>query len=280
MMDYIRKYINTQSINDYEKADIILNIFFTGINFLLIVITIALFSSEKQEITDLSYQLIGIYFVNIIVRLYHIYMLQKDISNFMLKELISCIISVDQFYLILSLYVQIAKLLKIKEKINIVFPCFLYALVFFSYDKLITYSPITFNSYLLSFGSLILLTQYMFSVIYVYYIYDLLKPGIDAIISTIISGGKNLSTLQKFIIGAPFSCLVLFVLHYLIKVWLLFFKSPLMLLYGNIVVNIFKNGGIYFTFICCEIIVFALNKQQTQENEKKNDSDEVQIINL
>ena len=280
MMDYLRKYINTQSINDYEKADIILNIFFTGINFLLIVITVALFSSEKQEITDLSYQLIGIYFVNIIVRLYHIYMLQKDISNFMLKELISCIISVDQFYLILSLYVQIAKLLKIKEKINIVFPCFLYVLVFFSYDKLITYSPITFNSYLLSFGSLILLTQYMFSVIYVYYIYDLLKPGIDAIISTIISGGKNLSTLQKFIIGAPFSCLVLFVLHYLIKVWLLFFKSPLMLLYGNIVINIFKNGGIYFTFICCEIIVFALNKQQAQENEKKNDSDEVQIINL
>ena len=279
-MDYLRKYINTQSINDYEKADIFLNIFFTGINFLLIVITVALFSSEKQEITDLSYQLIGIYFVNIIVRLYHIYMLQKDISNFMLKELISCIISVDQFYLILSLYVQIAKLLKIKEKINIVFPCFLYVLVFFSYDKLITYSPITFNSYLLSFGSLILLTQYMFSVIYVYYIYDLLKPGIDAIISTIISGGKNLSTLQKFIIGAPFSCLVLFVLHYLIKVWLLFFKSPLMLLYGNIVINIFKNGGIYFTFICCEIIVFALNKQQTQENEKKNDSDEVQIINL
>ena len=279
-MDYLRKYINTQSINDYEKADIILNIFFTGINFLLIVITVALFSSEKQEITDLSYQLIGIYFVNIIVRLYHIYMLQKDISNFMLKELISCIISVDQFYLILSLYVQIAKLLKIKEKINIVFPCFLYVLVFFSYDKLITYSPITFNSYLLSFGSLILLTQYMFSVIYVYYIYDLLKPGIDAIIGTIISGGKNLSTLQKFIIGAPFSCLVLFVLHYLIKVWLLFFKSPLMLLYGNIVINIFKNGGIYFTFICCEIIVFALNKQQTQENEKKNDSDEVQIINL
>ena len=279
-MASLSKYINTQSINDYEKADIILNIFFTGINFLLIVITVALFSSEKQEITDLSYQLIGIYFVNIIVRLYHIYMLQKDISNFMLKELISCIISVDQFYLILSLYVQIAKLLKIKEKINIVFPCFLYVLVFFSYDKLITYSPITFNSYLLSFGSLILLTQYMFSVIYVYYIYDLLKPGIDAIISTIISGGKNLSTLQKFIIGAPFSCLVLFVLHYLIKVWLLFFKSPLMLLYGNIVINIFKNGGIYFTFICCEIIVFALNKQQTQENEKKNDSDEVQIINL
>lgn len=279
MMDYLRKYIDTQSINDYEKADIILNIFFTGVNFLLIVVTVALFSSEKQEITDLSYQLIGIFFVNIIIRLYHIYMLQKDISNFMLKELISCIISVDQFYLILSLFVQVSKMLKIKEKINIVFPCFLYVLVFFSYEKLITYSPITFNSYLLSFGSLILLTQYMFSVIYVYYIYDLLKPGIDSIIAIIISNSKKLNIVQKFIIGAPFSCLVLFVLHYLIKVWLLFFKSPLMLLYGNIAVNIFKNGGIYFAFISCQIIVYALNKQQVQEVEKKNDAEEEVKIN-
>ena len=279
MMDYLRKYIDTQSINDYENADIILNIFFTGVNFLLIVVTVALFSSEKQEITDLSYQLIGIFFVNIIIRLYHIYMLQKDISNFMLKELISCIISVDQFYLILSLFVQVSKMLKIKEKINIVFPCFLYVLVFFSYEKLITYSPITFNSYLLSFGSLILLTQYMFSVIYVYYIYDLLKPGIDSIIALIISNSKKLNTVQKFIIGAPFSCLVLFVLHYLIKVWLLFFKSPLMLLYGNIAVNIFKNGGIYFAFISCQIIVYALNRQQVQDVEKKNDAEEEVKIN-
>ena len=280
MMDYLRRYLNTQSINDYEKADIILNIFFTGLNFLIIVATVALFSSHNKEITDLSYQLIGIFFVDIIIRLYHIYLLQKDVSNIFLKELISCIIGVDQFYLILSLFTQVSKLLKLKEKVNIVFPCFLYLLIFFSYDKIFTYNPISFNSYLLSFGSLILLTQYMFSAIYVYYIYDLLKPGIDEIIVTMVQGEKHLSYIHKFIIGAPFSCLVLFILHYLIKIWLLFFKSPLLLFYGNIAINIFKEGGKYFAFATCEIIIYALDRLVISESQKKNDSDEIQVINL
>ena len=280
MMDYLRRYLNTQSINDYEKADIILNIFFTGLNFLIIVATVALFSSHNKEITDLSYQLIGIFFVDIIIRLYHIYLLQKDVSNIFLKELISCIIGVDQFYLILSLFTQVSKLLKLKEKVNIVFPCFLYLLIFFSYDKIFTYNPISFNSYLLSFGSLILLTQYMFSAIYVYYIYDLLKPGIDEIIVTMVQGEKHLSYIHKFIIGAPFSCLVLFILHYLIKIWLLFFKSPLLLFYGNIAINIFKEGGKYFAFATCEIIIYALDRLDISDSQKKNDSEEIQVINL
>lgn len=279
MMDYLRKYIDIQSINDYELADIILNAIFTCVDFLIIIIALSLFSSENKEISDLSYRLVGIFFVDIIVRFYRIYLLKKDISNLMLKEIISCVISVDQFYLILSLFVQISKVLKIKQKVNIFYPCFFYLLVFFSYDKLFSYSPIIFNSYLLSFGSLILLTQNMFSIIYVYYIYDLLKPGINEIINIIVSSEKNLSVINKFIIGSPFSCLILFVLHYLIKVWLLFFKSPLMLLYGNIALNIFKDGGKYFAFICCIISVYALNRLQNTEAQKKNDLDEVQIIN-
>ena len=52
-----------------------------------------------------------------------------------------------------------------------------------------------------------------------------------------------------------------------------------MLLYGNIAVNIFKNGGIYFAFISCQIIVYALNRQQVQDVEKKNDAEEEVKIN-
>ena len=80
---------------------------FTCVDFLIIIITLSLFSSENKEISDLSYRLVGIFFVDIIVRFYHIYLLKKDISNLMLKEIISCVISVDQFYLILYLFFQI-----------------------------------------------------------------------------------------------------------------------------------------------------------------------------
>lgn len=278
MIDYIKRYLNRQSVNDYEKAVIILNIFFIGINFLIVVAAVALFSTRSKEISDLSYQLVGILFIDIIIRLYYIYMLQKDVSNIFLKEIISSIIGVDQLYLLLTLFLQIGKFLKIKEIVNIVFPCVLYILIFFSYEKFITYNPITFNSYILSFGSLILLTQYMFAAIYVYYIYDLLKPGIDAIISTIIQGQKRLNYLDKFIMGAPYSCLILFEIHYLLKIWLLFFRSPLIVFYGTLATNIFKEGGKYFAFTIIIIVIYMSNRVSIHEVQKKINSEEEEKI--
>lgn len=280
MLDYVKRFIDIESINDYEKADIILNIIFTGINFLITILTVALFSTQNKEITYLSYQIIGIFFVDVIIRLYHIYMLQKDISNILLKEIIASVIGLDQLYLILSLFCKVINLLKIKETISILLPCLLYLLVFFSYEKFITYSPIVFDAYLITIGSLILLTQYLFCAIYVYYIYDLLKPGIDQIIARIIQGGKKLSTFHKFIIGAPSTCLILFTAHYMIKITILFVKSPFLIFYGNLIINIFKEGGKYFSFGICLITVYALNRHVFDEKQKKNNSEEIQNINL
>ena len=279
MIDYLRRYINTQSINDYEKADIILNVLFACIDFLIIVLTVTVFSSNNKDISDLCYQLIGIFFVDIIVRLYHIYILQKYGANIFLKEIISCVFGADLFYLTFSLFAQILKILKIKVKLDILMPCVLYILVFFSYEKIISFHPITFNSYIISFSSLILLTQSMFSIIYIYYVYDMLKIPVASVVSEITKGEKKLNIIHKFILGAPVTCLLLFILHYLIKIWLLFFKSPMALLYGTIAINIFKDGAKYFAFGCCEIFVYAMISLVTNETRKKREGDEVEVIN-
>lgn len=279
MIDYLRRYINTQSINDYEKAEIILNVLFACLDFLVIVLTVTVFSSNNKDISDLCYQLVGIFFVDIIVRLYHIYILQKYRANIFLKEIIACIFGADLFYLTFSLFAQIVKILKIKAKFNIVMPCILYVLVFFSYEKIISYHPITFNSYIISFSSLILLTQSMFSIIYIYYVYDMFKEPVASVVAEITKGEKQLNIVHKFILGAPVACLLLFILHYLIKIWLLFFKSPLTLLYGTIAINIFKDGAKYFVFGCCEIFVYAMINLVTNETRKKREGDEVEVIN-
>ena len=279
MIDYLRRYINSQSIYDYEKADVILNILFACIDFLIIVLTVTVFSSNNKDITDLCYQLVGIFFVDIIVRLYHIYILQKYGANAFLKEIISVIFGADLFYLSFSLFTQIIKVLKLKIKLDIIMPSILYVLVFFSYEKIISYHPITFNSYIISFSSLILLTQSMFSIIYIYYIYDMIKAPVVAVVSEIYKGEKKLNIVNRFILGAPASCLLLYILHYLIKILLLFFKSPMALLYGTITLNIFRDGAKYFAFGCCEIIVYALNTLVVKETRKKKDGDEVEIIN-
>ena len=280
MIDYLRNYLDTKTINDYEKADIILNVFFTCINLLLIALTLTIFSKSNKDITDLSYQLVGIFFVDIIIRLYHIYLLQTEISNVLLKEIIYCLFGADLLYLTLSIKNQISKILKIKGKIDIILPCVLYVILFFSYDKIISFYPFSLKSYMISFSNLLLLTQTMFNIIYIYYIFAILRPGVESIANTLIKEERIINIVNKFIIGAPYSCLFLFILHYLIKICLLFSNYPIMILYGNIALNIFKDGAKYFAFITCEIIVYAMSIQIVKENKRKSDGDEIQIINM
>ena len=271
--------MNTQTINDYEKADIILSIFFSIFDFIVIILTLTVFYSNNKDISNLCYQLVGIFFVDIIIRLYHIYLLQKANSNIFIKETILCIFCADLFYLTLSLFIQVSKILKIKEKIDIVLPCLLYVLCFFGYDKIITFNPITFSSFTLSFGSLILLTQSLFCIIFYYYVLNMVSPSINSIVKIIAQGHKTSTPLHRFILGSPLSILSLFIIHYLIKIFLLFFGSPMVIFYGSIATNIFKNGAKYFVLFSCEIILYAMSDLVTQETKKKNDAEEIQIIN-
>jgi hypothetical protein len=280
MIDYLKNYLNTQTINDYEKAEIILSVIFSIFNFIVIILTLTLFDSNNKNVSNLCYQLVGIFFVDIITRLYHIYLLQKNNSSVFIKQVISCIFGVDLFYLTLSLFIQVSKMLKVKEKIEIVLPCLLYVLCFFSYDKIISFNPITFSSFTISFGSLVLLTQSLFCIIFFYYVLDMIRPAVNSIASIIAKGHKTPSPVHKFIVGAPFSILYLFIVHYLMKIILLFFDSPLVLLYGTIATNIFKNGAKYFVLFSCEIILYAIRDLVIQENTKKNDSEEIQIMNM
>ena len=279
MIEYLRNYLNSETINDYKKAEIILSIFFSIFDFIIIVLTLTVFYSNNKDITNLCYQLIGIFFVDIIIRLYYIYLLQTNNSIVFLKEIILCIFRADLFYLTLSLFIQVSKVLKIKEKIDIVLPCTLYVLCFFSYDKIISFNPITVNSVTISFGGLILLTQSIFCIIFLYYVLDMVTPSINSMAKIIAQGHKTWNQVHKFISGAPLSILLLFIIHYLIKIFILFFDSPMILFYGTIATNIFKNGAKYFVLFSCEIILYAISDLVNQETTKKKDSEEVQAMN-
>ena len=279
MIDYLRHYMNSQTINDYEKAEVILSVFFSIFDFVVIILTLTVFYSNNKDITNLCYQIIGIFFVDIIIRLYHIFLLQKNNSSVFVKETILIIFCADFFYLTLSFFVQVSKMLKIKEKIDIVLPCLFYVLCFFGYDKIISFNPITIHSVTISFGSLLLLTQSLFCILFLYYVLDMVTPMINSIVKIIAQGHKTWNQIHKFILGAPISILILFVIHYLIKIFLLFFDSPMVLFYGTIASNIFKNGAKYFVLFSCEIILYAISDLVIQESTKKTDAEEIQVMN-
>ena len=253
MIGYLKKYISKQTINDFQNAEMLINLFFSFVDFLFIAFSIILFYSEFRNFYSMTYQLIGIFFADIILRLYALYTLKNKDTDIFYKEIISCLISSDLFFLILSLFLEILKEISFKKDINISYPCLLYILISFSYENVISYSPITFNRYSLSFSSFILLAQFIFGIIFAYYLYNFLTTGFGDIISFILKDKNDIRRINKFIIGFPISCLCIYIFYYLIKLVILFCRDPLIILYGSLICNIIKEGARYFVFALCEI---------------------------
>ena len=279
MLEYLKTYITEETINDFQKAEVFLNIFFSFVDIVIIIISIILFYSELKHFYLMAYQLIGIFLIDIIMRLYNIYKIKIKTTDIFYKEIISCFISTYLFFLLLSLFKEILKKLNFKEVFNITYPCLFYIIFSFSYENIISYYPITFDKYVTSFSSFILLAQFSFSMIFAYYVYDILKIGFGYIISYISKNKYDIRPIHKFIFGAPISCLCIYIFYYLIKIWILFCRNPLIILYGSLISGIINNGAKYFVFTSCEIIVYLLNIAFKNEIKKKDDLEEIQIIN-
>ena len=279
MLEYLKTYITEETINDFQKAEVFLNIFFSFVDIVIIIISIILFYSELKHFYLMAYQLIGIFLIDIIMRLYNIYKIKIKTTDIFYKEIISCFISTYLFFLLLSLFKEILKELNFKEVFNITYPCLFYIIFSFSYENIISYYPITFDKYVTSFSSFILLAQFSFSMIFAYYVYDILKIGFGYIISYISKNKYDIRPIHKFIFGAPISCLCIYIFYYLIKIWILFCRNPLIILYGSLISGIINNGAKYFVFTSCEIIVYLLNIVFKNEIKKKDDLEEIKIIN-
>ena len=158
------------------------------------------------------------------------------------------------------MFKEILKELNFKEDINISYPCLLYIIFSFSYENIISYSPITFDRYSLSFSNLILIAQFSFGIIFAYYVYNFHKIGFGYIMSWILKKKNDTRNIIKFIFGFPISCLCIYIFYYFIKLLILFCRDPLIILYGSLISGIIKEGAKYFVFISCEIIVYLLIK--------------------
>ena len=87
MLEYLKTYITEETINDFQKAEVFLNIFFSFVDIVIIIISIILFYSELKHFYLMTYQLIGIFLIDIIMRLYNIYKIKIKTTDIFYKEI-------------------------------------------------------------------------------------------------------------------------------------------------------------------------------------------------
>ena len=85
---------------------------------------------------------------------------------------------------------------------------------------------------------------------------------------------KKNNVIYLIIIGSPQSIFILFSFYYILKIITIFINNSVLLIYANIILNIFKETSKYFIFFVCQAIIWYLNqikfKNEEKEHEKLN----------
>lgn len=290
MDDFLRnKNLDQESIKSFEKADIIITITFASLDIIVIFLSLYILKSKNKKINFLNQRVIRVFLIDIIIRILYT---RKYFKWNIYKELLFALMNTGQFYLIIS-FIDIAgytpnisKLKKTNDKIKRVKICLFFFFLSISYENFSYPNNIIFivENIRIDINRIIILIELLCILFFVNRLYIMYKEKIREIGNIVINEfGKNVISL--LILGSPLTLIYFFSIYYTLKILFLLIKNPVILLYANIALIIFKEGCKYLGFSVVEAIIYSLNKinvgrEKKAQKEHKNYIDEYDIINI
>ena len=264
------KFIDIESIESYEKSDVIINIFFGILDLILIVMSFLNLKAETGNILILNHKLIKLFLIDVIIRILYT---RRYNDRSLIKEVFLNSMNSIQFYLIISfLSLSLKTFTKSLTKRKIVQICAFFFLITFSYDKLALSSYSSPNLFIILMNKTLSLIQFLSILYCLYKLYSGLKKNINNIGKDLMGNSQILNKILKFILGSPTSCYILYTLYYLLKIIVIFVINPVFVIYINILINIIKETSKYFLFVICQMIIFQLNLVNFQKTESSYES--------
>ena len=264
-------FFDYESIVNYEKSEIIQEIYYSLLDFAIIIISIFKIKTINRHMVNLKNIIIEIFILDIIIRL----LFARKYSNWNIyKEIMTTFINTIQFYLILSFldkilyYPGLSKAIKSNDNSKIIKFCDGFFLITFQYEKFL---KLNLNKIIISIRSLFILFC-------IYKLYKYLNDIITKIVSNLISGCKIQinNKINLVILGSPLLCSILFSVYYILKIVIAFIYKPLFALYLNILLSIIKNSSTYFVFFICGAIIYVLNKINEENEKEKQNKDNIE----
>lgn len=264
MGDYGEDYSLQLSIDSYEKSDVIISVILGIIDLFFIVLFSIYLKSENKKVIHLKQKLLKIFLVDFITRLLYT---KKYSSWSIYKELLYTFMNCVQFYYIISFLSSSIIKSKRFSQMQIFLLSIIFFFITFSYEKVSFSKPKNFIKVILNKLTLIMQCT---SILYcIYKTYEDFKKYIYDIANGIRCNGKELGKVYLFILGSPQSCLTLFTVYYLLKLFFIFIKNPVYIIYSKIVLNIVKEAGKYFAFCVCQGIIYQYYIYKLEEDEIK-----------
>ena len=263
-MDHIDENELQLSINSYEKSDIIISIILGFIDLFIIILFSIYLKSENKKVIHLKQKLLKVFLIDFISRLLYT---KKYSSWTIYKELLFSFMNSIQFYLIISFLSSAIVKSKRFSQMQIFFLSTIFFFITFSYERFSFSAPTNFFKLMLNKFILVLQS---FCILYcIYKTYEEFKKYIYDIANNIKCSEKELSKVYLFILGSPQSCLILFTIYYILKIFFIFINNPVYIIYSKIVLNILKEAVKYFAFSVCQGIIYQYYTYKLLEDEIK-----------
>jgi len=252
------------SINSYEKSDVIISVILGFIDIVFIIVFSIYLKSQNKKVNHLKQKLLKVFLIDFITRLLYT---KKYSSWTIYKELFFSFMNCIQFYLIISfLSYALVKSKRLSKK-QIFLLCIIFFFITFSYERFSFSAPNNFSHVLLN--KIILILQSTCVLYCIYKTYGEFKKYIYEIANSIKCNDKELSKVYLFILGSPQSCLILFTIYYVLKIFFIFIKNPVYVIYSKILLNILKEAVKYFAFCVCQGIIYQYYAYKLEEDEIK-----------
>ena len=252
-----------QSIDSYEKSELILSLFF-GILDLSCIYFICYLNSINKKVIKLKINLFKLLGIDFAMRLFYT---RKYSSWTIYKEIL---------YITFIILVSNNKKNNISENL-IFFECCIFFLVTFSYEYISLLHSTNSFKFILNIIPLIQSLCVLFSI---YKSSGKIIDVIGLIAYNLKRKFEKYDNLNKIISGSPQSSIFLFSLYYILKIILFFIKNQIYRIYANVILMIIKETCKNFVFFISLIIVYQLNKLIIDDEEKKLNSESEEKIQL
>ena len=246
--------LGIENIENFQKAEIMMNYFYIFINFLIFII-ISFIIKSKYKVTLLTkYKLFLILILDIIFLI--AYIKTYYYINSLSKELVFILILTSEFYTTLSFFEQIYNNLlssegdeKNDEYLNIFQISIIFFFIFFSYDKFVH-----------GFIKLVCLIEYLLILGGIFKLYPYLRTQILEIKFLLSQKNPNNVYCYNYIQNNQFFCFSIIALNYILKIAKLFSDGTVFFDYSDIILVTVNGLYKYILFSLLGVILYSLNK--------------------
>jgi len=247
-------------MNDYYKYNIIILYVFSFLNFFILTLLLYYLNNRKGLLKNRLYTFI---ISDNLLKI--IYIQLNDYTETIYKELLLSLLSLSQFFLIISFVYQIFYITKKAneqnefELINKFKISIIYVGVIFSYDKFFEYNKI------------IIIIEYLIIIYFYSKLYTCFKNAIVKL-KNIIQPDDKLQQIALYLLYLNIISYILLIIFYIIKIISTFYKNEVYLLYLDIILIIIKNILKYIVICVFSLILFKLPKNYFNCNDKNRDN--------